>query len=115
MAFSELYYKYGELLANKKANYKGNILHYNSSYGLKGIIEEQNIWFSDRRFLNDPTECNYLYRLIAQNKCLFENSLMACVETIRGKEKIEIVKRILKENGSRDYLLFLMGIKSRYY
>ena len=72
MAFSELYYKYGEILANKKANYTGAIWHYTSSYGLKGIIENKNIWFSDRRFLNDPTECNYLYRLIAQNKYLFE-------------------------------------------
>ena len=37
---------------------------------------------------------------------------MVCVEPIRDKEKIEIVKRILRENGSRDYLLFLMGINS---
>lgn len=37
---------------------------------------------------------------------------MVCVEPIRDKEKIEIVKRILKKNGSRDYLLFLMGINS---
>lgn len=37
---------------------------------------------------------------------------MVCVEPIRDKEKIEIVKRILKEHGSRDYLLFLMGINS---
>lgn len=37
---------------------------------------------------------------------------MVCVEPIRDKEKIEIVKQILKENGSRDYLLFLMGINS---
>lgn len=37
---------------------------------------------------------------------------MVCVEPIRDKEKIDIVKRILKENGSRDYLLFLMGINS---
>lgn len=37
---------------------------------------------------------------------------MACVEPIREKEKIETVKRILKEHGSRDYLLFLMGINS---
>ena len=35
---------------------------------------------------------------------------MELVEPIRDKEKIETVKRILKENGIRDYLLFLMGI-----
>ncbi len=37
---------------------------------------------------------------------------MVCVEPIRDKEKIEVVKQILKENCSRDYLLFLMGINS---
>ena len=37
---------------------------------------------------------------------------MVCVEPIRDKEKIKIVKRILKEHGSRDYLLFLMRINS---
>lgn len=37
---------------------------------------------------------------------------MVCVEPIRDKNKIETVKRILKENGSRDYLLFLLGINS---
>ena len=37
---------------------------------------------------------------------------MVCVEPIRDKNKIEIVKRILKEHGSRDHLLFLLGINS---
>ena len=37
---------------------------------------------------------------------------MASVEPIRDKEKINTVKRILKQKGSRDYLLFLMGINS---
>ena len=37
---------------------------------------------------------------------------MEYVEPIRDREKIEKVKRILKEQGSRDYLLFLLGINS---
>lgn len=37
---------------------------------------------------------------------------MVCVEPIREKEKIQIVKRILKASGTRDYLLFLIGINS---
>ena len=37
---------------------------------------------------------------------------MEFVEPIRDKEKIEKVKRILKTNGSRDFLLFLLGINS---
>ena len=35
---------------------------------------------------------------------------MECVETIRNREKIETIKRILKKSGMRDFLLFLMGI-----
>ena len=35
---------------------------------------------------------------------------MEYVEPIRDKEKIELVKRILKQNGMRDFLLFVMGI-----
>lgn len=35
---------------------------------------------------------------------------MEFVEPIRDKKQIENVKRILKESGSRDFLLFLMGI-----
>lgn len=37
---------------------------------------------------------------------------MCIVEPIREKEKIEKVKRILKKNGSRDFLLFILGINS---
>lgn len=35
---------------------------------------------------------------------------MEYVEPIRDKTKIELVKSILKKNGTRDYLLFLLGI-----
>ena len=35
---------------------------------------------------------------------------MEFVEPIRDRETINLVKRILKEHGTRDYLLFLMGI-----
>ena len=35
---------------------------------------------------------------------------MELVEPIRNKEAIEAVKSILRSNGIRDYLLFLMGI-----
>ena len=37
---------------------------------------------------------------------------MEFVEPIRDMRKIELVKVILKENGFRDYMLFLMGINS---
>lgn len=37
---------------------------------------------------------------------------MEFVEPIRNKEQIDLVKKILKEHGTRDYLLFLMGINS---
>ena len=37
---------------------------------------------------------------------------MEFVEPIRDKRKIELVKVILKKNGFRDYMLFLMGMNS---
>lgn len=37
---------------------------------------------------------------------------MEFVEPIRDKRKIELLKVILKENGFRDYMLFLMEINS---
>lgn len=37
---------------------------------------------------------------------------MKFVEPIRDREKIEKVKRILKRNGTRNFLLFLFGINS---
>ena len=35
---------------------------------------------------------------------------MVCVEPIRDISKINFIKHILKAHGSRDYLLFIMGI-----
>lgn len=37
---------------------------------------------------------------------------MEYVQSIRNKEKIEEIKTVLKENGTRDYLLFVMGINT---
>ena len=37
---------------------------------------------------------------------------MTSVEPIRDREKIEIIKVILKENNYRNYILFLLGINS---
>ncbi len=37
---------------------------------------------------------------------------MVCVEPIRDKKKIELVKQILKKKSFRNYLLFLIGINS---
>ena len=35
---------------------------------------------------------------------------MQLVQPIRNKQKIEEIKSVLKENGTRDLLLFCMGI-----
>lgn len=37
---------------------------------------------------------------------------MNVVEPIRNKETVDAVKRVLRENGTRDLLLFLMGINT---
>lgn len=38
---------------------------------------------------------------------------MKYVQPIRDKNKIEEIKSILKENGTRDLLLFTMGINTQ--
>lgn len=50
--------------------------HYTNLHGLKGIIEQNEIWLSDHRFLNDPSEysygkdlaCNIINSKISENK-----------------------------------------------
>ena len=61
-----LFNKYSNKLKDIKTQHHGDIWHYTSSQGLKGIVENDNIWFSDRRFLNDQSECSYVYQLIKE-------------------------------------------------
>lgn len=49
-------------------NKKEKIYHYTSPYGLKSIIENKKIWFSDIKFMNDEREILYTYDLVV--KCL---------------------------------------------
>ena len=50
-------------LSDRKTRHEGEIYHYTSPNGLKGIIEDGAIWFSDMRFLNDSSELTYIYKL----------------------------------------------------
>ena len=50
-------------LSQRKTIYTGDIYHYTSPQGLKGIIEDGAIWFSDMRFLNDTSELTYIYKI----------------------------------------------------
>ncbi len=50
-------------LAQRKTVYTGDIYHYTSPEGLKGIVEDSAIWFSDMRFLNDASELTYIYQI----------------------------------------------------
>lgn len=61
-----LFNEFSNRLKNIKTQYEGDIWHYTSSYGLKGIIEDNELWFSDRRFLNDKSEFSYIYQLIKE-------------------------------------------------
>ena len=69
---TSLFHEFSEKLRDIKTQYSGYVWHYTSSQGLKGIIENNAIWLSDRRFLNDKSECSYVYELINE---LLENKL----------------------------------------
>jgi len=40
----------------KRTVIKTPLYHYTDANGLKGIIENDEIWFTDYRYLNDPSE-----------------------------------------------------------
>ncbi len=44
--------------------------------------------------------------------CIEKSFFMNYVQSIRSKEKIEEMKQELKKNGTRDYLLFIVGINT---
>ena len=44
--------------------------------------------------------------------CIEKRGFMNYVQPIRSKEKIEEMKQELKKNGTRDYLLFIIGINT---
>ena len=60
--------------------------HYTNSTGLKAIIENKKFWFTDYRFLNDPSEINYEMSLFSTNNV--KSSI---------KLDTEIFKRIVKK------------------
>lgn len=43
------------------------VYHYTSQYGLKGIIENKQLFFSNVRFLNDKTELKHTYNLLNEH------------------------------------------------
>lgn len=43
------------------------IYQYTTWKGLKGIIKDQELWFTDYQFLNDPTEIKYAVSYFAEN------------------------------------------------
>ena len=61
-----IHHHFRDKLASIKTE-PGNIFHYTSAAGLEGILKG-NIWFSDIKYLNDSSECGYIYALIP--KCL---------------------------------------------
>lgn len=79
MRFSELYHSHINTFLQKDSNYKGNIYHYTSSIGLKGILESKKIWFTDMFFLNDRSECFYTFELFSE-----------CLNKLKGSINKEI-------------------------
>ena len=71
-------------LSQRKTMYFGDIYHYTSPLGLKGIIEDSVVWFSDMRFLNDASEIIYIYKIAYEtiHKMEINNDLKNMVEAI---------------------------------
>ena len=70
----------------------GNIFHYTSAAGLEGILK-WNIWFSDIKYLNDSSECDYIYTLIP--RCLRDLDL--------NKDFRKILKSINKYQSDKNF------------
>ena len=47
------------LAFEKRHAIKETLYHYTDASGLKGIIDNQEIWFTDYRYLNDPSELTH--------------------------------------------------------
>lgn len=74
-------------LAERKTQYKGLIHHYTSPDGLKGILTDKEIWFSNTKFLNDSSENNYIYSLFPRyydtyKECLLERNFFDTINSI---------------------------------
>lgn len=55
---------YGRYLNNFQITDEDILYHYTNFAGLKGILESKRFWFTDFRYLNDPSELNYSMGLI---------------------------------------------------
>ena len=54
-------------LSDEKINNRVFMNHYTSPEGLKGILSNHELWFSNAKFLNDKTETNYIYSILPIN------------------------------------------------
>lgn len=72
----DLYIKYMNKLKDEKTNISGNIFHYTSPNGFKGILENNKLWFSNIEYLNDEEELFYTYNIVLKlaKKMIKDNS-----------------------------------------
>lgn len=64
------------ILANEKTQYRGEIYHYTSANGLKGIIESKKLWFTNAKFLNDYSENNYIFTLLPKSPDTYNEAII---------------------------------------
>ena len=48
------------------------LVHYTSAMGLKGILLEKELWFSDYEFMNDKSEGRHIYNVLYDTLCEFD-------------------------------------------
>lgn len=75
----------------KKTTQPSHIYHYTNDAGLKGIIENGTLWFSDIFSLNDPSELSHSYNnmldIMAAKKCDDAPELKSFAEMFEGFSK----------------------------
>lgn len=84
------------ILSEKKTQYNGHIHHYTSPEGLKGILTDKEIWFSNTKFLNDSSENNYIYSLFPRYCDTYSESLL-------DYKFFEIINTIAEHYLNRDF------------
>lgn len=83
-------------LAREKTKHTGAIFHYTSPEGLKGILENGKIWFSNARFLNDSSENNYIYTILPSSPDIYTEQLL-------DKKFFELITKIANSYIANDY------------
>lgn len=88
---------------------KEPLYHYTDGHGLRGILETGQIWFTDYRHLNDPSELTYGIRVAHK----LANEIAAGSDDGRVKLFLELLVDMFRQENFADALDFFVACFSR--